>query len=587
MSNTPHRNRKTSAYLILLFLPWLIACTKSDAPSERTGGTIPSEIYGEVLDQNGDAFILTDVSVRSTKIKTDGGYQFLFSDLQVNDREVIKFEQKGYFTGYRTIFTEPDQSSYLRLELASKPKPIMFNSAVGGTFNNFTIAPNSFVNKSTKTPYNGTVLWYEKYMAQTENPMMFSPGAFIGLDKNKQEVGLHLIRYSLIMATDLNGNELELADDKPATVSMMNKIIPLPHPTTSDSLHYWLFDPVSGYWNQQEGTVISTYSNAYRDYIYSGRVSKLAHTMLAISNPVIDFSCQVNYYSKPLQFGRLTMRRSDGLQLDLGSTNEKGFFRGKIYSNSSGVIEVSNRCNKILAVQSITTSTTPLSNFVITSAKPNPVARLSGYVVNCMNEPLDSGYLGVQDDGLLFSLSIPIIKGRYNQVFSYCNESIQKRFTYSNKNAAQSDASYMNLLQGENFPDTLMACSNSNAEYINYQINNGEVEFVKEDRRTPPITYYSKYFNITTVEYRPSDSWNRNMADINLIGEPKPGYHTLHSMFLREHDQMAFTSKPQVQVRRYEQPGGYVTGNFSGSVILTPGSAPVPIKVNFRGKRIY
>ncbi|MDF2187808.1 carboxypeptidase-like regulatory domain-containing protein [Paraflavitalea sp. CAU 1676] len=234
-------------------------------------GSSASTIIGKVTDEYGMPVQDAIVSNAGVKVLTDANGRFTLSMTAVEeDRRFIRADHSGYFPGLRTCQASRQDTQYVRLSLLSKKIAGSFHALNGGLVSigkkgQVDFSPNSIVNASDNSSYTGQVQVAIAYIdPAAKNFQETMPGELGGLTTGSRAVGLQSFGMLAVELTGHEGQQLQIAPGKQATVK-----IGIPTQLQKQSpatIPLWHFDEAAGIW-KEEGFAIRTGAQ------YTGKVS--------------------------------------------------------------------------------------------------------------------------------------------------------------------------------------------------------------------------------------------------------------------------------------------------------------------------
>lgn len=241
----------------ILLLGGVAACEQVASPDLRPAENVTEGggISGTVLDLDGRPVAGARVSTPGgAEAVTDGAGQFRLSGLAATRRLAVTVEAPG-FDGTTAIYevrTGVELSRPIRIQPSAAPVVIDGGAGgrvafAGGGEVEFPAGAFSGVNAGEPVRVQATYI-------DTQDPAQFStaPGDFTGRTASGASVQLESFGMLNVVATDAQGQRLELAPGQQATIRF-----PLRGGTGAGTRPLWAFDAQQGIW-VEEGTVTVT-----------------------------------------------------------------------------------------------------------------------------------------------------------------------------------------------------------------------------------------------------------------------------------------------------------------------------------------
>lgn len=254
----------TCCILTTLIASLLLSCVKKDLSIENinTNNSIPFDagtkittaVAGRIIDENDKPLSNVSISIGSTTVTTDVFGSFFIPQANLNKNVgLISASKTGYFSGSRTIYAKPKTVNNVIIQLIKKTNSGNFSAASGGSIavkNGGTILfPTNAITKNGNS-YTGNVNVFAYYLdPSTKDAYQKMPGSLRGITTTNSEQQLTSYGMMAVELTDDNGNALQIATGKLATLTMP---IPASNLTTAPAtIPLWYFDEQLGMWKEQ------------------------------------------------------------------------------------------------------------------------------------------------------------------------------------------------------------------------------------------------------------------------------------------------------------------------------------------------
>jgi hypothetical protein len=549
---------------------------------------ISSSVSGFVIDEMDKPVFNARVIAGNKQTTTDEYGYFQVSNTSVPETAgFVRISKAGYFDGYKTFTPKVNEESFIRAKLLPKVNTGSVDASTGGTVttsNNAKIIlpANAVVLASTGSAYNGAVNVAIQWIDPTNISMqqLSSPGDGRGLDT---EDHLTMIKSYGALAVELSGSGgqlLQIANGKKATIS-----IPIPASMSTAapiSIPLWSFDETKGLW-KQEGTISKSGS------LYTGEVSHFSFWTGAIGLPLVNFTVQVVDASlNPLSHVPVGIRFA-GQAFNTGGgtfafTDANGVVSGAVPANNSLVLSVLTTCALESYSYSFTSANSAVDLGTITGNMGQGLVTISGSVVNCNNQPVTNGYIQTFDNG--FFNRAAIVNGTFIFTGLACTNMVTNLVAVDNDANKQSAVQALNLVTGSNNLGTLTTCATSTVGIINYTIDGIPKTLIEPTN--PLNAYFTSAGGGWTTVLDLVSSGNPNI-NFQFNGDATIGnLHAVNEIWSPDFgiDGRATAPIPlTVTITEYGGPGGFISGQFSGSLLGFPSNTPHTISCDFRVRR--
>ena len=217
-------------------------------------------VNGKVTDKSNYPVSNVKVSVGGqSSVTNDQGY-FSISNVTAEDNALLTFSKNGSATTYKVTDVQVGNASFVETTISNVGNTGSISAASGGTVTtsdggSVEIDANSIVDSQNNT-YTGTAaVSVTTFDPSDENQLNAFPGEYQGISAQNETVPLKSYGFMDITVADQNGQELQLAQGRTATIS-----IPVPYSMQTEAQNLttcplWYFNPRTGTWHEQgQGT---------------------------------------------------------------------------------------------------------------------------------------------------------------------------------------------------------------------------------------------------------------------------------------------------------------------------------------------
>jgi hypothetical protein len=576
--------KKTIVSLVILaaaISAGLFACNKYDssANTNTNTNTIPAEItvtasvQGRVIDQDGIPVQGAAVSSGTASVSTDLNGIFTFSKISLSSRfGYVQASKSGYFTGSRSIITNAGDSSFVTIRLISRSETGSFAATTGGkimVYSGDTVAfgPASVVTASTNAAYTGTVHVFAAYLNPTnDNATQYMPGDLRGIGSDGKETVIQSYGMMEVELRDDAGNKLQVASGQTATLTMA---IPSSLQATAPAMiPLWYFNDSTGRWIQQ-GSAIRQGAN------YVGQVGHFSWWNCDAPVGAVNFKVKVkDQYGNPLSHVYISFTSATTGDTRGGYTDFNGSATGLILKSTPLIMKVVTECGNIMGGMNVGPALQDVDLGTLTITVTNSDLTLSGKVVNCTNNPVDSGMVDILIDGLDYRAAVT--KGVFNMPISRCyNTTVPVKLTAYDFNTQQtSTQTTINASFGTVDAGTLSACGVNYTQFITMNVNGVDYSWTN-----PPdvFLYYS-------TDILASDQANRTL-ELQLYsgnGITATGQYQAFPVLSVPGTNYGYSSPIQLNVTGYGAINENITGTISGNMKDTLSNATFPVTGSFK-----
>jgi hypothetical protein len=432
----------TLALLAVILTLGLIACQKyaSSSTSNTTSNNIPPDVIvtanlqGRVVDESGTPVEGATVKSGAASATTDVNGIFTFTNISLSSRfGYVQAFKSGYFTGSRSIVTSSGGSNYVNIRLIPQSESGSFLASTGGTVmvyagDSVSFSDSAIVTAATNVAYTGAVHVFATYINPTNvNVLKYMPGDLRGIGADGKETALQTFGMMNVELQDDAGNKLQLASGKIATITMA---IPASLQTVAPAkIPLWYFSDSTGRWMEQ-GAANRQGNN------YIGQVSHF--TFWNVDQPIstINFKLIVkDQFDNPLPHAFVDFTTPTG-DYRGAYTDANGFISGPIPKGQSLVMEVVTECGNRVGGMNVGPALQDVDLKTLTVNMTTSDLTLSGKVVNCSANPVDSGMVNIIVDGLDYRAIVT--KGTFTLPITRCyNTTVPIQLTPTDLTAQQ------------------------------------------------------------------------------------------------------------------------------------------------------
>lgn len=584
--------KKTSVFLatgvLLAGLLIFVSCHKNSDTTQSNKKDPPADqlviasLQGRVMDENGLPVKDAVVASGTATTLTDVNGIFRFSNIQMRGRfGFVKVTKQGYFTGSRTIVTNPGANNFVRIDLLPRSSKGSFEASIGGAItvesgNRVSFGGGTIVNAASNAVYSGKVNVYATYLDPTATGMPAQmPGDLRGISLDNKETGMRSFGMMVVELEGDGGQKLQIASGKHATVIMQ---IPASLTGSAPStIPLWYFNDSTGKW-MEEGK-----ANAQGN-IYVGQVGHFSWWNCDIPSEFVNFKVHVkDQHGNPMAYTYLQFSSSE-FGARGGYTDSSGYAQGMIPANTTFTFQVLNACNGVIFSENVSPAVSDQDLGTITVTTPGSLV-LTGNVVDCNNNPVANGFVNVNLEGLNYRGAV--INGSFTLAISRCEgATVQAQLTVGDYGTNQQGSVIEIIVSTGNLNvGQLTACgvgfdqfftivfNNSNyslavlPDSVSYNKNNDNVNHIWFTTRTQVNPYQSVFFSFTSPD---------------AVGTYPIDYLTL----LVGNKYYRSQGAGQCVVTGFGDTGGYVTGNISGNMVDSlDTNVTYPMTGSFKVKR--
>lgn len=588
----------------MLSLAIFFSCKKNinDTPAPTTETPdlttkINSSVSGFVTDENNAPVQGATVKVGSAAapVQTDEYGYFEAKNVEVvKNAAVVTVSKTGYFNGIKTYAATPNKAAFFRIKLLPKTIAGTINASSGGnvTLSNGLIIglpANPVVKVSGNTAYTGNINVAVQWLNPEANDLTETmPGDLRGLDEAGAMKGLTTFGMAAVELTSDAGELLQIASDKKATITMpLSGTLSAAAPA---SIPLWHFDESNGLW-KQEGSATKTGNT------YVGEVSHFSWWNCDLPNATVPLTFTVvDNNGTPVANAHveITPTTSNSWSHVGGWTDGTGYVSVFVTPNTTYDLEIFSNCNSWGTTPdysqsfSVTTTAVDLGNIAIPTANS---ATLTGSITDCSGSPVTNGNIIVQQNGYFYSRYPVDNTGSYNFSIVLCNGTTTVNIIAEDiANMQQSNPVSYTITAGANNIGNIQACGVNTTEFINYTVDGGTANILTapgdslyQGGNGTSTMFYISGFNYNTTPYESVEM----SIDNNGIA-PGSTQNLLGFSGSAIMAQTVVSTPIGVHITEYGPVGGYIAGNFSGTINdASPPNTAYNISCSFRVRRNF
>jgi hypothetical protein len=401
------------------------------------------------------------------------------------------------------------------------------------------------------------------------------PGDLRGIGADGYETGLQSFGMIDVEMQDAAGNPLQLAPGQQATLTFT-----IPDSLLSvapASIPLWYFNDTTGRWIQQ-GTAVRQGNS------YIGQVGHFTFWNCDAPMGTVNFEVHViDQFGNPLAY-RYIQFQLDGYGARGGYTDSTGFAQGLIPKGEHLLMQVLTECGGFIGGVNVGPALTDQNLGTVTVNIVNAKLTITGTVVDCSNNPVDSGFVSALVDGLTYRAVVT--NGTFSLPASRCYES-NATVQLVAEDLATSQAGTATTITADTgtvSAGTLTACSNvANNPYINFTL--GTTSYAT----TIPINSISEFANINYAYMTvtgPFPDLALFIQGLNGPGGYSGGLDSASAIVAMLGDTVDYVGPVSYNITSYGPIAGFIQGSFTGT--LTNSTNPQdqqPIRGTFNVQR--
>jgi hypothetical protein len=524
--------------------------------------TVTASLQGRVVDENGIPVQGAVVTSGAATTSSDINGVFSFTGIPMSSRfGFVKAVKQGYYIGSRSIITNAGASNYVNIQLMPRTVTGTFAAPTGGkvavsTGDTAVFAASSVVEASSGTAYTGMVTVYANYLNPTDpNLYKYMPGDLRGIGSDGYETALQSFGMIDVEMQDAAGNPLQLASGQQATL-----IFSIPDSLLSiapASIPLWYFNDTTGRWIQQGMAVRQGNS-------YIGLVEHFTFWNCDAPMGTVNFQVHViDQFGNPLAY-RYIQFQLDGYGARGGYTDSTGFAQGLIPKGEHLLMQALSECGGFIGGVNVGPALTDQNLGTVTVNIVNAKLTITGTVVDCSNNPVDSGFVSALVDGLTYRGVVT--NGTFSLPVSRCYES-NASVQLVAEDLATSQASTATTITADTgtvSAGTLTACANvANNPYINFTL--GTTSYAT----TIPINSISEFANINYAYMTvtgPLPDLALYIQGLNGPGGYSGGLDSASVFVATLGDTIDYVGPVTYNITSYGPIAGFIQGSFTGTL---------------------
>jgi hypothetical protein len=580
----------------LLTACFYFSCQKTETPAGPEPGPghiteyTQANISGRITDDQKLPVSGAVVRVGTSNTTTDVNGMFSLNNVQVDKTAgLVQVEKEGFFKGIKTLVVTSGKDNQVAIQLIRKVVAGTFNGSSGGTITipaaggSIIFGPNSILNTANLAGYTGPVSVSAFFIdPAADNFFDIMPGALRGIDANNNETGLRSFGMMAVELTGANGEKLQLAGGKKATLHF-----PIPASLQGEApatIPLWSLHDSTGLW-KEEGAATKQGTE------YVGTVSHFSFWNCDAPYPVVDFTATIKtQQGTALTATRVIITNPNGSSNISGSgyTDNDGIVKGLIPANQALVLKVMDKCGNLVHNQNIGPFSTTADMGVVKVTINNTVVTINGTVGTCSFTPVTSGYVTISMDSSYYRASI--VNGAFSMAITRCKSiSSTASITVYDITNNQSGTSTIPVSGPTINTGLLNACGTLPDEYMYYTVGDSTYGY------TSPLDIVSvskaMVHNEPTaivILGKPADMFARGQTYFHMRDNPSIGSHPILYLSCGIPNVQTWLLKEptNVNITEFGNSGqGYISGSFTANVHDTTKVKSNVIHLSFRVKR--
>lgn len=545
-----------------------------------------ASVQGYVLDENRVPLSGVLVWADSHSTVTDEYGYFQFHDVLLPTAgSAIRVYRSGYYNACRAF--QLHGNAFVEVKLLKRTVTGTINGASGGSVTTpdgarVELPAQGVVVAVNNAAYAGPVEVSAKWINPSADPELLAavPGEARGLNReNKMRFTPSLGMLAVELRGD-TGQLLQVAPGKEAVISIpIASSLQGQAPATTS---LWSLDERNGFW-KEEFTATRTGNN------YVSKVSHFSFWEAATGLPVVRLRARVlNSSLQPLAHTPVVITPTGAPWLAgygrFGYTDAWGFISAIVPASSSLTLDVVTPCATSVFSLPVTTAMSDIDLGDIQGNAGQGAVTLQGTVLDCSNNPVTNGYVQFYDGG--FNHRVPIVNGNFSFAGVACVNTTVSYVAVDKTNARQSQPQTI-ILNGQHNLGTLSACAVSSVSTITYVIDGSSVT-IAEPGLQPAGYLIGPASDWTQVLILGGDQSMNPDVTFQFDGGAAVGAaHKVTEVFSKGFaGKRAYAPVPlTLTITEYGNPGGFISGSFSGLMLDFVDNTPYNFSCQFRVRR--
>jgi len=605
MNTLDFNSKKIFALLFMVSIATFFhACVKEE-DFGKTTITLPdakemitTNVFGLVVDENELPVVNSEVLLQTQqgfeKTTTDENGNFKYFDVSVvREGAFLKVRQAGKFEGFRKMNVTPKSYNYTKIKLLDKTIVGSISSTSGGTVSHSSsaslkLSANS-VRYETGGEYSGNVNVAMSWIDPTaEDLPARMVGDLSGVDENGKEVVLGTYGMLNVELLADNGDELQLKNGSPATLSF-----PVPAEIRNQApatIPLWSY-------NEEIGTWFEDGSATLQGGFYVGDVSHFSAwncdykgERISVTGKVISRNISSEDVATP--FLQIFITVEDILNKGGYLDNSGEFEFYNFPANEEFTITIKDRCDNIIFEEQFGpyAEDTDLGTIIVPVTADNFV-NISGSGTDCSDNAVTDAYINFELDNLTFLYPIAS-DGTFEFVVNVCDETSGDINLIDVANEKVSPTQAVDLTSSPVDLGILKACDEL-ASFIDVKVDGANALLFFDVL----ASFYlpggiDNYMTITSDELGPTDI-NEYYFNLTVPGVAGVGtYNNVTGYWANQSQETGFyqlQSNTTVEITQYgDNPGDIIRGTFMGDAVTDSigiTTTIVPVSGSFKAIR--
>jgi hypothetical protein len=218
-------------------------------------------LIGTVIDTTGSPLSEVKVSIGGKTGSTNNQGWFSVSNIAPGSYQIAKFSKTGYATTYQVTNIAQGESSFVTPAMRPVDKTATFDAAQGAKITNAAdgsyvqIDANALMTRLGAFFTGMASVYLTSFDPTNVNDASAFPGEYMGQAANSTVAPLKSFGFMDVAITDSNGEELQLASGKSASISIQVPSLMQSDAAAMGTCPLWYFDSSTGLWLEQgQGT---------------------------------------------------------------------------------------------------------------------------------------------------------------------------------------------------------------------------------------------------------------------------------------------------------------------------------------------